>query len=91
MISRIAGYNYNSAKTQNFSGGPNRRTSDPYPVGGGNVERLEYETKHGWTGNNSSDDPVADDIQTRRDNERFKEWESNYGQYLGPADDDDDD
>ena len=65
------------ARTCNFLGGPNQKTDDPYPVGGGNVERLEWETKHGWTRSDSSD-AAAEDIQTRRDNKAFEENMARY-------------
>ena len=48
------GTSYNPARTQNFLGGPKKGTSDPYPVGGGNVDKNRYETQHGWNSPSSS-------------------------------------
>ena len=50
-----------------------RGYNDPYPVGGGNVEKIEWETKHGWR-NDSNSDAVAEDIDARRAKRDYEEW-----------------
>ena len=46
---------------------------DPYPVNGGKVEKLEYETKQGWN-DSGSNDAVAEDIDAKKAKRDYENW-----------------
>lgn len=53
--------------------------NDPYPCGGGKVEKLEWEERHGWTDNkksNYNDYHDQPDWKIKQENEHLVYYDS---------------
>lgn len=63
-----------------------RGYNDPYPCGGGKVEKIEWETKHGCR-NDSNSDAVAEDIDAKKSKRDYEVWSSIWAAATSAYDD----
>ena len=62
----------NVGKSAYFERQASRSEASHYPVGRGKVERLKYESEHGWCDNNSGD-TYARELDRKRADRAFEE------------------
>ena len=55
-----------------------RSESSHYPVGGGKVDRIRYESEHGW--DTPSNNRSADVYVSREERDKYDTWYSNWHQ-----------